>query len=255
MHPSAKLSIAELRIKCHTDDYTKFIHRPARAVTIYFTKFFLIIGLTANMVSTIGFALFLFSFALFLYDEGAFRYWGIGLMIFAEFFDYLDGELARAYGHSTKMGLFLEPFFQDIIYTLIFIVIGIGVFNETNNPIYLYLGIAASFGKVLFRLLEMRYRKHMESFGPQNSTHTNPVSSTFTTTTFSIFKIPYYIALFFHHNLLSGAALLYFLFALTLLGRINLFLWFYGICLPVIWLALAVMRLQAIKSLDAQAVK
>lgn len=242
MHPSAKLSIAELRKKCRNDDYSMWIHRPARSVSIYVTKLFLILGITPNMTSTVGFILFLTAFGFFVWPNPVTQIIGISIMIVAEFFDYVDGELARAYGHSTKLGIFLEPFFQDIIYTLIFVVVGSRVYFETGAIHFLYLGVAASFGKILMRLTEMRYQKHMSLFAVAKQEE-KPSHK------FSIWSLPHRIALLMHHNFLSGVGLITLLVISVLTSRIDLFVYLFGITLPILWISLCVMRIRSIMSL------
>lgn len=73
------------------------------------------IGMTPNMVTTIGFLLNIVSAAIFIYagtQEAAemFLYigWGGGLLLFASLFDMLDGRLARVGGMTTEFGAFYD---------------------------------------------------------------------------------------------------------------------------------------------------
>lgn len=255
MHPSAKLSIKELRKKCRNADYAKWLHRPARLISIYITKLFLILGISANTTSVMGFILFLTAFGFFAWPDPLHRAIGIGIMLVAELFDYVDGELSRAYGNSTKTGGFLEPFFQDIIYTLIFVVVGSSVYFETQEIIFLYLGMSASFGKILFRLTEMRFQKHMSLFAvskkEEDFLEENPAKKS-SHKSFSMWTLPHRVALLLHHNFLSGMGLIGLLVIAVLVGRLDLFLYFFGLTLVVFWIALSVLRIRAIMEMDKQ---
>lgn len=247
LHPSAQLGIRELREKCHNPDYDMWVNRPARLISIYVTKLFLMLGITANMTSVLGFVIFVAAFALFAWPGLDFRLLGVLLMLLAELFDYVDGELARAYGRSTKTGSFLEPFFQDIIYTLIFVSVGVSVFGRTGDVKFLYLGMAAGFGKILFRLTETRFRYHMKMNAPETvSGPEAPVGSK----RFSVLSLPFKIGIIIHRYFLSGVMVLYLLLALVLLERVALFLWIYGLMLPVFWTGIAVLRVRTINRLD-----
>lgn len=253
MHPSAKLSIAELRQKCRNIDYSMWIHRPARLVSIYFTKLFLILGISANMVSFFGFCLFMISFVFFVQPNPLYRGIGITIMIFAELFDYVDGELSRAYANPTKTGAFLEPFFQDVIYTLIFLAVGTSLYFETDKVIFVYLGIAAAFGKILFRLTELRYRSLLMVFSVDK---TEPMFvqgfDSSGEQKFSLLSLPYRFVMYLHHYFLSGVGLIALLVISFLFSRLNIFIYFFGIMLPAMWLALGLTRIRALMALDGK---
>lgn len=258
MHPSAKLTIAELRQKCRNKDYSKWVHRPARFISIYVTKLFLMLGITANMTSTLGFVLFIGGFGFFVWPAPIYRLIGLLLMLVAELFDYVDGELARAYGHLTKTGVFLESFYQDINYTLIFLAVGSSVYFETHQVLYLYLGFAAVLGKIFFRLIELRFSWHVTMVAPSSKPHpqenlmggivkqeggVNPL--------YWIYRL----SLLLHHNVVSGAPLLYLLAAALFFDRLEWFLWFFGTLLPLYWIALSALRLRTVIGLRDQAMR
>jgi phosphatidylglycerophosphate synthase len=152
-------SIKELREICqgyrNTEEwYVRLVLRP---ISIYLTKFFILIGVSANQITYLSIPIGIVG--CLLYSMGGYFYSVAAILTFHLFIilDCCDGEVAR-YRKTTgsALGLFLDVLGHDLTYSIFFMCMGIGLFRLHNNYIFLVMGFSSSMTKILFRLTESR---------------------------------------------------------------------------------------------------
>lgn len=163
-------SIKELRKVCYpeskasTERRMPYLRFFTRRFSIYFTKFFLKIGLTANQVTFIDFLLNIFLCFLFIRGGRLSFLLAAILLQFWIILDCSDGEVARYRGGS-KEGSTVDALGADFCYTTLFLSIGLGLFRGqeiyflSGWPAFYFLifGFAASLAKIGTRLVQARF--------------------------------------------------------------------------------------------------
>lgn len=111
---------------------SSLFHRP---VSIYFTKLFLMVGISPNAVTLISYLFAIATGVLFIF--GNYWYTLIGIAVYQLFLilDGSDGDMSRyLYGvNKNPRGGFLEDMGHSIIQPFIIICISFGVYNNTNS--------------------------------------------------------------------------------------------------------------------------
>jgi phosphatidylglycerophosphate synthase len=142
-------SLKELRKICQVKSAPEHISmRFWRTFSIYFTKIFIIFGITPNIINWAGFALGLAGGILFLKQKFLI---GSILYIFVYIFDDVDGELARYYKKASKYGWWQDTMVGHLLYPYFFLMLGLGIFFQTENYLYLLLGAIAAIAKMIER--------------------------------------------------------------------------------------------------------
>jgi phosphatidylglycerophosphate synthase len=142
-------SIKELRKLCQEKGYREHNSiRIYRIFSIYFTKFFLILGLKSNTITLLSFLAGIFGGILFI--KSSFILGGIFFFIFY-LFDNIDGEIARYRHSSSQFGYWLDTTIGHFLYPVFFLTVGVGIFNQTSEVLYLFLGSISAISKLLER--------------------------------------------------------------------------------------------------------
>lgn len=143
-------SIRELKYICQYSrekDYSKrawperYIQRP---ISIYLTKLFLIIGISANQASLIGFIIAVIGGVFLTFAHPAYWLIGIALLFIFMVIVTVDGEIARYDKISSPKGAFCNSMPEQFIWIYMPICISFGIYNMVHNiyPFILgYLGI------------------------------------------------------------------------------------------------------------------
>src|SRR3989344_9075056 len=115
-----------------------------RKFSIMFTKFFVKTNITANQVSALSIISGIIS--AFLFMKGTYGYFLLAsLFLFLWFvLDHSDGEVARYKKQKSNLGYFLDKMMHSIIHPLVFLGIGFGLYNNSENLSWLILGIISS---------------------------------------------------------------------------------------------------------------
>lgn len=158
-------SIKELRKICQpeyqqvkSNPYYRIYRRFFRLFSIYITIFLIKIKFSANLASYLG--LIFGIIANLSFYSGKFLLGAILLQIWI-LMDTLDGELARYYFSKKKKvnylnkGEYLDLNFHHLVHSLIFLSLGLGLFNLTRNINFIYLGIASSYAFFLNELIDL----------------------------------------------------------------------------------------------------
>jgi len=137
-------SIAKLRKKCQSNRKVKgragehwIALKLYRRVSIYFTKFFLTIGVSANQVSALSFLLALSAALLFTTGSHLYSAFGALLIFISQTIDYSDGEIARYRGTAGKKGERVENVLGHLDIPMYFIGMGWGAMALTGRVEFL----------------------------------------------------------------------------------------------------------------------
>jgi phosphatidylglycerophosphate synthase len=142
-------SIKELRKICQQKGYEEHITiRFHRIFTIYITRICLAFDMGANSVTVASFFLAIAGGYFYLQEQFL-----LGSIWFFAFyiFDNVDGEIARYRKSSSILGAWLDTTVGHLVYPYFFFALGSGLFFQSGQMIYLYLGILAAMAKLIER--------------------------------------------------------------------------------------------------------
>lgn len=234
-------SIKELRRKCQKNAIAEkkhlFVVSFFRIFSIYITRLFINTKITPNQITVVSTLIIVLAPLLFLLNDYRWTLLGLFIYLLAYIMDYCDGELARYRGIDGKYGVwFFEPATHDIQYALIGPVMGFAAYLQTGSFLMIILGFAASLGKLMYRILELRY-KEMVVFSkldkPLSKEETQKEEKAEKEIKRNIYGKVY-------DSLFTAPAYMVFVVASALLNRFEIFVWFYGLTLPLVYLALLV---------------
>lgn len=122
--------------------YAKYVFRP---ISFLFTPFFIKIGLTANQITLLS-ALVGF-FCLCFLSFGNNTTWIIGVILYyaSKALDFIDGNVSRMTSTTTFLGKFLDGMVDAFIGPALSSAIGLGLYIEYDNIIFLILGMCSTF--------------------------------------------------------------------------------------------------------------
>ena len=167
-------SLDILKKQCYTSDKLEgeknflIIRYVFRVISIRLTWLFLRIGISANQTTLLSISSGVLG--AILLGTGQYKSMILGgiLINLWLILDNVDGEIAR-YSGATHFGMYYDTTNADIMYVLLFIAIGTGIYNSSEpkfmdlDPgVFLLLGGIASLFKILFRLSELRLYTYME---------------------------------------------------------------------------------------------
>lgn len=200
------VSIQEIREKCKKQ-YFGFSNRLIHEIGFYFTKPFINTRITSNQVTLLW--LFFGLAGAVMLSIGTYKWMLIGILTYhiGNFFDCVDGNLARYRNKSTLKGQYLEQISHHITITAILSGLTIGTFRMTNNMISLYLGgimVGTFIFAKLFNLNLMSYKVELRDRVAQIVDQLNPRKrSKFSIFVFSFVRIEHPLNLMFFTILLN----------------------------------------------------
>jgi len=137
-------SIAKLRKKCQQGRKMKgrsgehwIVLKLYRRVSIYFTKFFLTLGVSANQASFLSFLCAVIAAVLFAAAFPIYSALGALFVFLCQVIDYSDGEIARYHGTAGKKGERVESALGHLDLPLYYIGMGFGAMRLTGRPEFL----------------------------------------------------------------------------------------------------------------------
>lgn len=106
-------------------------------------------SVTPNQVSAVIVAIGALAGALFAQPSDAARV--VGALVFwcASFLDGCDGELARLKFQESRLGGWLDLWVDNVVHCMVFFGMGVGLYRETGDPLWLRLGAVAVLGVLL----------------------------------------------------------------------------------------------------------
>lgn len=151
----------ELKMKTYTDEKKRLDFKTGiwgysviRPLSFYFSAFFLKIKMTANQISFIGLIMLFFSFYYFYIGKFI---WGAILINAYYLSDCIDGNMARfKIKKSNMFGEILDSVVGLIYCSFIYFFVGLGIFLESGDLIYIILGSMTSIFVILRRCFSLR---------------------------------------------------------------------------------------------------
>ncbi|HLD31523.1 MAG TPA: CDP-alcohol phosphatidyltransferase family protein [Patescibacteria group bacterium] len=224
-----KLSIFELRQRCQASSPNpqgeSLVGRFSRVFSIYFTRFFIFTSLTPNQITGLSVIVFFGGLLLLLFDSQIWNIVAAIIIFFSIILDGCDGEVARYRKSGGITGtLYVEPMSHDIQYGLAFFLVGLILFKQTGESTLIVAGAGASIAKLIYRLLDARAwalktaRQTVEELRQESLNHLVNFQDQFL-----VRRIYYWV----NKNLFSSTALFPVLLIAALLGRMELFLYFF----------------------------
>ena len=149
-------SIKELRRICQEtrDDvlYQRswFDRNLTRRISIYFTKVFLKLGISANQATAVDLLIGLAAGALLVSPDPAL--WIVGILVFYAFFvfDCVDGEIARYRKTSSPVGSYLDGGLGVLMWPYILACMTFGISNALQDNTVFIFGFLAAVGWLLY---------------------------------------------------------------------------------------------------------
>ena len=221
-------SIKELRKICQpkyeqvkVNPYYRLYRRFFRIFSIYITRILLSFNVSADFVSIFG-LIFGIIGSLFLY-LGEFLVGSITLQLWL-LADTLDGEVSRYYSKEKQKnylikGEFLDLNFHHLISSLIFIGLGLGLYNLTKDMIMIYLGAGALTSLLLNELIDLNKIKVLSYYNLKSKNIKQ--------------KRGLLKRLIFIYTFPSIANLI---LIASVFNKVNFIMYFYGITFPIMFL-------------------
>lgn len=200
------VTVAEIREKCKKE-YFSFSNRLIHEIGFYFTKPFINTPITSNQITLVWLLLGLAGAVMLSF--GTYKWMLIGILTYhiGNFFDCVDGNLARYRNKSTLKGQYMEQISHHITIPAILCGFAIGTFRMTNNVLSLYLGgvmVGAFLFAKLFNLNLMSYKPELREKVAKIVDQLNPKKrSKWSVSIFSFVRIEHPLNLMFFSILLN----------------------------------------------------
>jgi len=226
--PIKQYSFGELRAICQ-----KTAPNPAREsimgllsrfFAIYFTKLFVRLGLNSHAVTILSVAAFFCGLATFYLGNYWFNLLGVLLMFISIVWDCCDGEVARFRQTAGLVGgSYTEPVSHDVQYGFGFIFLAVIMYYTQDYPAYyLILGAVAGISKLLYRSLELRFWNI--AYGDASREQIQQIKQDY-------YKKPLLVRAFywFNKNAFSSTAIFTILLLFTVIDKVYLYFWWFGV--------------------------
>ena len=121
-----------------------------RGISIYFTKLFLKIGISANQATLVDFFIGVAAGAFLISTNP--KYWLIGILLFYLYFvfDCVDGEIARYNKSSSPVGSFLDGGLGVFMWPYILACMTFGIYGVLHSTIVFVFGFISGIGWLLY---------------------------------------------------------------------------------------------------------
>ena len=148
-----------------------FIIYLIRPLSLYLTPIFVLLRMSANQITWVGFTIGLLACISLGTGQAFFLKLGAWLFSLHVLFDYVDGNIARYYGKSNHYGKFLDGTTGVMVKTNLYLGLGVGAYHQCQagyvwglaalcfEPAYLLCaGGIASIAKLANTYMQLRYR-------------------------------------------------------------------------------------------------
>jgi phosphatidylglycerophosphate synthase len=226
-------SIKELRALCQATAPNpareSIVGRISRIFSIYLTRFFISTSITPNQITVMSVLVFFAGITSIMFGG---IIWGIAgsVLIFVSIIlDGCDGEIARYKKNGGPAGtLYVEPVSHDIQYGLMFPLLGLGLYlqyggSDSLSWIYIVVGFIAGTAKLLYRLLEIRMWDLVSYVKQMSDEKIDEIKKEYDDKSISV-RFVYWV----NKNVFSSTGVFIVLFLAILIGRIDVYLYFYA---------------------------
>ncbi|MDQ7815024.1 MAG: CDP-alcohol phosphatidyltransferase family protein [Patescibacteria group bacterium] len=251
MESAKGISIKELRARCQATapapERETFTGKKARFFSIYFTKLFLYTSITPNQITALSVLVFFLGVGLFLFQSRELSILGACLVFFATVLDGCDGEVARFRRiRSIVGGTYAEPISHDIQYGLMFLPLGLAASVFVGELWPMVVAFAASVGKLLTRLAEIR---HWQLLHPRGVSDEERVASRQSLTQRSSARR--FIS-WLKRNIFSSNGVILPLLLAAIFDKVHWYVAFYGVGYFVLWVLVFWRQLRQIKKMPGE---
>ena len=168
------------------------------------TRLFLKTPLSPNMITILSLFIGLISAVFFLQGTHENSIIGAGLLLLSAWIDCTDGEVARLKFSESKIGGKLDILCDNLVHFSVFFAIGMGLYQSTENNIFMFFGLFAVFGSLVsFLILSSSIIEKKEKV----SANTVDLKNKNTLT-----------------DNMANRDFIYFLFFMSLIGRVDIFI-------------------------------
>ena len=160
-----------LKRKFDLQEGNPFIMYLIRPLSLYLTPIFILLRMSANQATWVGFALGLLACVSLGTGLPPFLKLGAWFRLLNVLFDYVDGNLARYYGKTNHYGKFLDGSTGVVVVSILYLSLGMGACRQCQTshvwgsetlcvePGYLLLaGGLASIARLANTYMQLRYR-------------------------------------------------------------------------------------------------
>ena len=167
--------IKELRKICQESRYEDeggmpwFERNFYRRISIYFTKIFLKIGISANQTTLFSLIFALFGGLFLIFTD--IMYWVISalFLILCLIFDRVDGEIARYNKLSSKLGAHFDLMVGATVHPYIIICMTFGAYNVLQDTIIFVFGFLAVILNLLYEIHLISYEEKFTDISKDRS--------------------------------------------------------------------------------------
>ena len=225
-----KISIKELRKICQRRgtfewETQTYWGRLNRIFSVYLTRVFISLPFSPNQITALNTLVFIAGVSLYIFHIYWLNILGLLLIIFSGLLDAVDGELARYRKIKKGLGSYVEPVSHDIQYSFTFLPIAWGIYAVSGSGLILLLAAIATIGKLIRRLLDLRYRFLQWQFQKEKQNEKEKRA-----------PFSYNIYHKIYRNLFTPCGFIPPLLLTTIFDKLHWFVIFYGIGLPAVYL-------------------
>jgi len=138
------VSTKEIKELLNTTDEGKWGHWVFTRLSVYLTKILLMLPITANQVTILSTILGIIG-VLFMTSKNDFYYiFGFLFICLYWILDFSDGVIARYKNCTSVRGKYLDSLGHLLVHPLMFLAIGVHLFNKSGDILYLVIGLAVA---------------------------------------------------------------------------------------------------------------
>ena len=156
--------IKDLRKICqpaYKFEETIFLAYLIRSFSIYFTRIFILLKISANQTSVLSLLFGLAGSILVMMMTPLYVFFGSLCLIIHTVLDFVDGEVARYTNNGTLTGKYLDDVNHSINVPLLMFFVSFGLFQETGNIWLFFFGALASVCEAVGHNVEWGYRNRL----------------------------------------------------------------------------------------------
>ena len=156
--------IKDLRKVCQPSykfQETIFLAYFIRSFSIYFSRIFILLKISANQTSVLSLFFGLIGSALVMMMTPLYVFFGSLCLIIHTILDFVDGEVARYTNNGTLTGKYLDDVNHSINVPLLMFFVSFGLYQETDNILIFFLGALAAVCEAIGHNVEWGYRNRL----------------------------------------------------------------------------------------------
>lgn len=157
-------NIKELRKVCqpyYKFEESIFLAYLIRSFSIYFTRIFILLKISANQTSVLSLLFGLVGSVLVMMMSPWYIFFGSVCLIIHTVLDFVDGEVARYTNNGTLTGKYMDDVNHSINVPMLMFLLSFGLYELTDNIWIFFLGSLASVCEAVGHNVEWGYRNRL----------------------------------------------------------------------------------------------